>query len=159
MTPYQGSIAFEAKRGPSPRHPAPKPVYRKGDTTAALTRLVDLRRKERLALKVDKSLIVPLEEFVSRWHSRATVEGILSSPDQPALSGDKPQVRPEIEAVVEPEERDVLALAMSPAVTAIVALCGCRWPIGEPSDEAFHFCNKKRAAHFYCEAHETESKK
>lgn len=32
--------------------------------------------------------------------------------------------------------------------------CMCRWPIGDPKDESFHFCGRDKAARIsYCEGH------
>jgi hypothetical protein len=155
MNPSQGSISFDAARGPAPHQRTPKPIYRKNDTTAASARIAEIRETERLALKVARELITPIEEQVARFKPRflALVEGISAQPAHPALAAPRPTERVPIAALIEPKDRDVCALAMSPAVAAIVAVCGCRWPIGEPTDETFHFCNKKRAVHFYCEAH------
>lgn len=159
MTPSRGSISFDAKRGPAPHQHTPKPIYRKGDTTAASARIAQLREEERLGLKVDPSLIIPIEEFARKPRFQAIVEGILAMPMLGARPGERPHPPRLIAALIEPKDSDVRALAMSPAAMAIVAVCGCRWPFGEPSDEDFHFCNKKRAVHFYCEAHARKSKK
>lgn len=144
---------------------APKPHYAKGDTTAATNRIAQIRfteaQKRILALKVDRELITPIEEQLARLKPRfrAVIEGVLAKPSQPATPGDRPATRVPIPALVKVEDRFLHTLATTPAAMAIVALCGCRWPIGDPSSNVFHFCNRKRAAHFYCEAHERESRK
>jgi len=132
-----------------------------GDTTRASERIAEIRETERLALKVPRQLISPIEEH-SAWSKprfRALVDGFEVRPFQPALPGPRPNGRLPIAALVEAKDRDVWSLAISPAALAVVSLCGCRWPIGEPNAEDFHFCNKKRAAHFYCEDHERKSRK
>ena len=131
------------------------------DTTRASARIAEIRETERLSLKVPRQLISPLEEYVawSKPRFRAIVEGILARPFQPAKPGERPNGRTPIAALIEAKDRDVWSLAISPAALAVVALCGCRWPIGEPDRADFHFCNKKRATHFYCEEHERKSRK
>jgi len=133
-----------------------------GDTTRASVRIAEIRETERLALKVPRQLISPVEEYSawSRPRVRTIVDGMEARPFQPAMPGARPNGRMPIAALVKAEGRDVWSLAISPAALAIVALCGCRWPIGEPNAEDFHFCNKKRrVAHFYCEDHERKSRK
>ena len=150
-------------RGPT--IPAPKPHYAKGDTTAATNRLAQLRlaesQKEKLGLKVARELITPLEEQAARFRPRfqAAVESILARPFQPALPGERPNSRPPAIALIEPNDWRLAQMAISPAAAAVMAVCGCRWPVGEPEDAGFHFCNKKRTAHFYCEAHARKSRK
>ena len=46
--------------------------------------------------------------------------------------------------------------SLSPSVTKLTDLDShtCRWPIGDPKDENFHFCGKKiRTGQTYCEEH------
>jgi hypothetical protein len=138
---------------------APKPHYQKNDTTAASARIAEIRWTERLSLKVDPSLIIPIEEFAPRPRFQAVVEGILARPANPARPGTRPIVPMPVIALIEPKDSHLRAMAISSAVAAVVAVCGCRWPIGELDSENFHFCNKKRAVHFYCEAHARESRK
>ena len=38
---------------------------------------------------------------------------------------------------------------------AITALCGCKYPIGDPRAQGFHFCNRKRRIGPYCYEHDT----
>ena len=132
-----------------------------GDITRALARIAEIRETARLALKVPRQLISPFEEH-SAWSKprfRAIVEGMDARPFQPAAPGTRPNARMPIAGLIEAKDKGVWSLAISPAALAVVALCGCRWPIGEPNAEDFHFCNKKRAARFYCEAHERKSRK
>lgn len=165
--PSTGSIAFEPKRGPAPTS-KPKPHYSKGDTTAASARIAEIRRVEKLiegpaylGLKVERELIASIEEQAARFRPRfkAIIEGILATPFQPARRGECPAPPMPIAGPVELTDGDLRGLAVSPAAVAIVALCGCRWPIGEPTADDFRFCNKKRAQHFYCEAHARKAKK
>jgi len=132
-----------------------------GDTTRASARIAEIRETEHLALKVPRQLISPVEEY-SAWVSprfRTIVDDMSARPFQPAAPGARPNGRMPIAGLIEANDRGVWSLAISPAALAVVALCGCRWPIGNPSDENFHFCNKKRAAHFYCDDHERKSRK
>ncbi len=78
----------------------------------------------------------------------------------------KPEVKAPIEAKVEPigEEEDI-KLAKSLNIEApkpqkeFLSLTDldnhtCRWPLGDPKDENFHFCGKKvRIGQTYCEEH------
>jgi len=132
-----------------------------GDTARALARIAEIRATERLALKVPRQLISPVEEY-SVWSKprfRAIVDVMEARPFQPAMPGTRPDDRRPVAGLMEVNGRDVWSLAISPAALAVVALCGCRWPIGEPEAADFHFCNKKRAAHCYCEEHERKSRK
>jgi len=132
-----------------------------GDTTRASARIAEIRETERLALKVPRQLISQVEEY-SAWSKprlMAIVNGMEARPSQPATPGTRPDDRRPVAGLMEANGRDVWSLAISPAALAVVALCGCRWPIGEPDAADFHFCNKKRAAHFYCEDHERKSRK
>jgi len=133
----------------------------RGDTTRASARIAEIRETESLGLKVPRQLITPIEEYLawSKPRFAAIVEGFLERPFQPATPGERPDTRRPIAGLIEPKDRDGWSQAISPAALAVVALCGCRWPIGEPDRADFHFCNKKRAAHFYCEAHERKSRK
>lgn len=131
------------------------------NTNRASARIAEIRETERLGLKVPRQLISPIEEL-SAWstpRSRTIVDGIFARPLQPALPGERPALRPPTIPLIEPNGRGVTQLAISPAAAAVMAVCGCRWPIGEPEDASFHFCNKKRAVHFYCEAHARKSRK
>ena len=131
-----------------------------GDTTRAAARLAEIREQEHLALKVDQRLIDPIEEQLARYRPRfkAIVDGILARPYEPARPGERPVERLPIAVVVAPRNDPGFA-ACSPTAIAVALVCGCRWPIGHPNTVNFHFCNKKRAVHFYCEEHERKSRK
>jgi GcrA cell cycle regulator len=70
-----------------------------------------------------------------------------------------------LKPVFAPIEQKTVALALVPSPVQAVApqVLGvhlldlrenmCRWPIGDPQDEHFHFCGCKKTAGSYCEHH------
>lgn len=57
----------------------------------------------------------------------------------------KAQLQPIEELIIPPEERV--------SITALKE-CMCRWPIGDPTDEEFHFCGRDKIPGVpYCEFH------
>jgi GcrA cell cycle regulator len=72
-----------------------------------------------------------------------------------------------LKPVFAPVEQRAVALALVPAPIEELSIPSalrvdlldlkesmCRWPIGDPQDEGFHFCGRQKAAHgSYCEHH------
>ena len=57
------------------------------------------------------------------------------------------------EPYVPPAEELVIPLAEQRSIETL-AECDCRWPIGDPQEQAFHFCGKKKVVGLpYCEVH------
>lgn len=71
----------------------------------------------------------------------------------------KVAIQPEVRRVanVVPMLRALPALEEAPAVpVSLVDLkeCMCRWPVGDPMEEGFHFCGRSKAdSGAYCEHH------
>lgn len=65
-------------------------------------------------------------------------------------------LKPTFEEDVEPLPAVVQELYIPPAERATILTLKeamCRWPIGDPSEEDFHFCGRKTGASPYCEHH------
>jgi hypothetical protein len=109
---------------------APKPRFDKNDTSAAIARLVELRRKE--SLPVPRELVDSPEAVEARWRSKHPDEHVPIGevlPYKPAASAKRPVERP-LPALVD----------------------GCRFPIGDTPP--FLFCNAARVlGKPYCECH------
>jgi GcrA cell cycle regulator len=72
-----------------------------------------------------------------------------------------------LKPVFMPEERPAVALTVVPSVVRELEVpaalrvdlldlreCMCRWPIGDPQDESFHFCGRQKAVGIsYCGHH------
>lgn len=111
----------------------PKPHFKKGDTSAASARIVELRRKE--SLPVPRELVAAPEALEARWRSKYPDEHIPVGevlPWQPA----KPGARP----------RKVRTVRLLPED-------GCQFPIGEPGAAGFKFCDAPRSSASYCISH------
>jgi hypothetical protein len=143
------------------------PHYLKGNTTAASARLAELRFRER------DSLVTPPEKLPS-WNSRRMVverdlaSAICGDPvhTRSALGGFEQQgkpvggdddflgkgsnpSKPRAGSVIHWTVGDLGATAL-----AIMAVRGCRFPIGEIGSKEFHFCNSRREpGKAYCPAH------
>lgn len=60
---------------------------------------------------------------------------------------------PEAEPYVAPAEELVIPLKERKTIQTLTE-CSCRWPIGDPQQADFHFCNRDKVAGLpYCEAH------
>lgn len=58
-----------------------------------------------------------------------------------------------VEPYVEPKEELVIPVAERKTLQALTDQC-CRWPIGDPQKEDFHFCGKSKVTGLpYCEYH------
>jgi hypothetical protein len=125
---------------------APKPRYKKNDTSAAGARIAELRLKEALRARamdpipVPREFIIPPEELGSRWKPpmfRAVCEGVDSIPSQPAVSGWKSK-RQRIDA---------------PSIR-MGCLMGCLYPTVIPGQVELDFCGDARQdGSSYCAAH------
>lgn len=61
--------------------------------------------------------------------------------------------RMDVEAYVPPAEEVVIPVAERKYISTLTESC-CRWPIGDPQHEDFHFCGKKKVNGLpYCEIH------
>lgn len=59
----------------------------------------------------------------------------------------------DVEAYVPPAEELVIPLAERKTIQSLTE-CSCRWPIGDPQMEDFHFCGKSKVVGLpYCEVH------
>ncbi len=78
-------------------------------------------------------------------------------PQRPAAAGGSSALRdlyrPEAEGYVPPAEEVVIPLAERKYIATLTDSC-CRWPIGDPQHEEFHFCGKKKMHGLpYCDVH------
>ncbi len=65
---------------------------------------------------------------------------------QPPLEARRPAPAPRFEELVIPADERATLLTLKE--------CDCRWPIGDPQDEDFHFCGRKKLPGLpYCEYH------
>ena len=162
---WDRAAAADYERTEQPKH-APKPQYAKGDTRAASQRIAELRFAEAikplLHLKVDQSLVMTLEQQAAKASRfQAVVEGVLAQPRHPAKRGECQVPRAHIPWAIKPSGKGGNDLARTPAIIAVVAVRGCRWPTGDPRNGgAFCFCNKKRVlGTSYCADHAKEAHK
>lgn len=142
----------------------PSPIKKKGEPKNETTTNNPAKEKapKKEAVKVEKK---ETKEVPVAKEAAPTIEKKQSTP--------KTDPKPEKKAVVEQtptasDEEDIkLAKSMAMQVTSsnntankeFLSLTDldnhtCRWPIGDPKDENFHFCGKKvRLGQTYCEEH------
>ncbi len=83
---------------------------------------------------------VPQMRYVS--HGNTALKNVFEAD---YMTQNEPQLAPVEELVIPPEER---ATIMS------LTECMCRWPYGDPTEEDFHFCGRKKVPGVpYCEFH------
>ena len=111
----------------------PSPIKKKSDTPA------------KPAPKAEKPEPKPVEKPIERpVAKKSTVEIITPLPDE---EDDIKLARSINIASTEPSKNGNLSLTELDNHT-------CRWPIGDPKDDNFHFCGKKvRLGQTYCEEH------
>lgn len=67
----------------------------------------------------------------------------------------KPQFEEEAEPVIVAAPQEELVIPLHERATILTLKeCMCRWPIGDPGEEDFHFCGRRSATGMpYCEHH------
>ena len=134
------------KKSDTPAKPAPKAKDKSSQTSAPAPKAKPAPVKEPSpAPKAEKPEPKPVEKPIERpVAKKSTVEIITPLPDEE----DDIKLACSINiASTEPSKNGNLSLTELDNHT-------CRWPIGDPKDDNFHFCGKKvRLGQTYCEEH------
>jgi GcrA cell cycle regulator len=140
----------------------PSPIKKKSEepSTDKAPKKTPAKEKKVVTKKVDE----PKNSNNHTPVKKTTVEKKEAEPKH--IEAPKVSVVPEKPSVAEPSNEDDIKLAKSMNLTAPSISKGenlsltdldnhtCRWPIGDPKDDDFHFCGKKiRLGQTYCEEH------
>ncbi|MCI0599379.1 MAG: GcrA family cell cycle regulator [Beijerinckiaceae bacterium] len=135
--------------------------------TAARARIAELRAKERAELVTPPEKLPSWTSFdPSRLAANSKTRELCGDPSDarsthrvpaPCSAAAKGGNDFAMERAVPPLQRALPAggsVKLSHAASAIFAVAGCRWPLGDPLAAGFRFCDaKRRGGGSYCEQH------
>lgn len=126
----------------------PSPIKKKGETSAKTTAPKTTQKQE---TKIETKPVVAHTTEQMEHIEKKLAQPEKTSPEKKPLESEKKDFKENFNFKL-----DYRHEGAKDGVTRLVDLDNhtCRWPIGDPKDENFHFCGKKvRIGQTYCEEH------
>ena len=146
-----------------------KKLWKEGMTTGEIGKRLGVSKNSivgkvhRLGLSGRPSPIKRKEDKVEEPVKKVAAEKVCKKVKEakPVVAKVEPVVKPEpvVKKLPEVSESDICEIEVRSPVNGKVTVADldnhtCRWPIGDPKDENFHFCGRKvKLGQTYCEEH------